>query len=135
MTMYHDPVTAKLNESDPLIAVVGATDDNRKYGSAIYRNLKRKGYRVVPVNNRRATVDGDVAYRSLSDLPDAPDIVNVVVPPDQTMVVAEEAERLRLEIIWLQPGAESREVLDFLENSGVRYLANACIMVQARARN
>ena len=35
-----------LKKPDATIAVVGATDDEKKYGYVIYRDLKRKGYRV-----------------------------------------------------------------------------------------
>jgi len=134
MIMYHDPITEKLNDGDPLIAVVGATDDPGKYGSQIYRNLKHKGYRVVPVNNHRTTVDGDVAYAELALLPETPDIVNIVVPPHQTLLVLERAQALGLTTVWLQPGAESAAVIDYLDGNGFSYLANACIMVRARVR-
>lgn len=129
-----DPVSAVLNTSDPLIAIVGATDDEHKYGAIIYRDLKRKGYRVVPVNRRRQTVDGDPAYPTLADLPETPDIVNIVVPPEQTVAVLREADRLGLKTVWLQPGAESAATLAYLDEAGFDYLANACIMVMARSR-
>jgi predicted CoA-binding protein len=36
--------------------------------------------------------------------------------------------------VWLQPGAESPEVLEFIQEHGFNYLANACIMVQTRLK-
>jgi len=36
--------------------------------------------------------------------------------------------------VWLQPGAESPEALTYLQEEDFNYLANACIMVQSRAR-
>ncbi len=129
-----DPITALLYESDPVIAVVGATDNLNKYGAIIYRDLKAKGYRVLPVNPRRDTVDGDLAYPDLGSLPETPDIVNIVVPPQRTLGVLDKAEELGIENIWIQPGAEDQAVMDRLQSGPFQYLANACIMVRARAK-
>lgn len=128
-----DPISALL-EDDPVIAVVGANDNPAKYGSVIYRDLKAKGYRVYPVNPHRDTVDGDKAYADLADLPETPDIVNVVIPPSRTLTVLDRAAELGLDNIWVQPGAEDQAVMDRLNDGGFQYLANACIMVRARTR-
>ena len=129
-----DPITALLNDGDPSVAVVGATDNPNKYGSVIYRDLKAKGYRVYPVNPNRATVDGDLAYDDLGELPETPDIVNIVVPPARTLEVLDRAAELGIENIWVQPGAEDNAVMERLRTGGFNYLANACIMVRARAK-
>lgn len=123
-----------LESLDPLIAVVGANDHPDKFGYRIYRDLKRKGYRVVPVNPNRATVDGDVCYARLEDLPERPDIVNIVIPPEAGRMILQDCLALGLRNVWLQPGAESRESLQFLEQHRFNYLANACIMVKSRSR-
>lgn len=128
-----DPVTRLLAEPDPTIAVVGATDRLDAYGARIYRDLKSKGYRVMAVNPTRDTVDGDPAYRSLSDLPEAPSIVNYVIPPPRTRRVLEEALRLGYTTAWVQPGAEDDEVVRFLDEHGFESLVGACIMVESRA--
>ncbi len=74
-------IATLLNEPETTVAVVGATDNPTKYGSVIYRDLKRKGYSVYPVNPNRTEVDGDEAYPTLDKLPESPTIVNIVVPP------------------------------------------------------
>jgi hypothetical protein len=129
-----DPISELLNEGDPVIAVVGATDNPTKYGSVIYRDLKAKGYRVYPVNRARDTVDGDPAYPDLGELPVKPDIVNIVVPPPRTLEVLDRAAELGIDNIWVQPGAEDHEVMNRLADGGFQYLANACIMVRARTK-
>jgi hypothetical protein len=127
-------IATVLSEPDTTVAVVGATDNSSKYGYVIYRDLKRKGYAVFPVNPRRKTVDSDLAYPSLKALPQKPTIVNVVVPPEITETVLKECLELGLTNVWLQPGAESPESLDFLQQKGFNYLANACIMVESRLK-
>jgi len=128
-------IATLLQDDATTVAVVGATDDPSKYGSVIYRDLKRKGFTVWPVNNHRDTVDGDTAYRSLRVLPELPTIVNIVVPADQTLTVLREAEQLGLHNVWVQPGAESGAVMEYLEQGEFTYLANACIMTRSRHRS
>jgi predicted CoA-binding protein len=127
-------IATLLNRDDTTVAVVGATDNPSKYGSVIYRDLKRKGYAVYGVNLHRDTVDGDPAYASLEELPVAPTIVNIVVPPKATLHVLEKALELGLTNVWVQPGAESPEVMAFLTENEFNYLANSCIMVRSRVR-
>jgi hypothetical protein len=130
----NDPVSTRLGLPDPLIAVVGATDSPGKYGGTIYRDLKAKGYRVVAVNPLRTTVDGDKAFKSVSDLPEAPDIVNVVVPPRRTMHVLEQVASLDDVAVWIQPGAADAEVRERIAELGIPALIDACIMVETRVR-
>ncbi|MFH1331465.1 MAG: CoA-binding protein [Actinomycetota bacterium] len=62
-------------------AAVGTTDGPAKHGGLFHRNLKGKGFKVPAVNPGRDTVDGDPCYPSVAQLPDAPTIVDTVVPP------------------------------------------------------
>ena len=123
-----------LDEPDSTIALVGATDNPSKYGHTIYHDLKRKGYTVIPVNPRRATVGGDLAFEKVADIPEPPTIVNFVIPPRFTLHVLKQCLEQDLMNVWLQPGAESPEVMEFIQENGFNYLANACIMVQSRLK-
>lgn len=127
-----DPLTETLRNTDAVIAVVGASDNGEKYGSVIYRDLKRKGYRVYPVNPGRDTVDGDTAYATVADLPVAPDIIDLVVPASVGVEVVKQALDVGYDRIWVQPGAESPELLTLLQESDAEYVADSCIMVRSR---
>lgn len=131
----NDPVSARLQSHDPLIAVVGATDTPGKYGGTIYRDLKAKGYRVVAVNPLRTTVDGDPVFASVSDLPESPDIINIVVPPRRTMRVLDQAAELDDVAVWIQPGAADGAVRKHVAELGIPALIGACIMIEARVRS
>ena len=45
-------VLEKLKEQNTVIALIGASNDKHKYGNKIYRDLKSKGYNVIPINPR-----------------------------------------------------------------------------------
>ncbi len=128
-----DPVSARLSSTDPLIAIVGATDHPSKYGGIIYRDLKRKGYRVVPVNPLRDTVDGDPCFATLGELDESPDIVNMVVPPVRTLRLLDDVAALDDAVVWIQPGASDGAVRARILELGIPSLIDACIMVEARS--
>jgi len=125
-------LTPLLFEPGATVAVVGATDRPGKYGGIIYRDLKRKGFEVYAVNPYRDMVDGDRCWRSVKDLPEVPGIVDLVVPASRGITVLDECEEAGALNIWVQPGAESSELIARLESGAFSWLANACIMVRAR---
>ena len=130
-----EPIITLLNEGNPVVAVVGATDNPRKYGNRIYLDLKGKGFRVYPVNPSRDSVDGDPTYASLADLPEMPDIIDFVVPPTRTLRILAQANELGLMNAWIQPGAESDDVVTYLDDHGFNYLTDSCIMVESLVRS
>jgi uncharacterized protein len=128
-------ITDLLKEPGVTIAIVGANNNPDKYGNVIYRDLKRKGYKIFPVNPNSPEIEGDKAYATLSQLPEKPTIVNFVTPPAATKKVLEECIKLDLKNVWLQPGSESPEVLEYIQEKNFNYLANACIMVESRHKH
>ena len=116
-------------------ALVGANNNPRKYGNKIYRSLRGAGYKVYPVNNRETTVDGEPAYAALADLPEKPDVVDVVVPPNQTEQIVRECKALGLTRVWMQPGAESQAAIQYCEENGIQVVHDACAMLEKRRWN
>lgn len=64
------------------VAVVGASDDPEKIGGRPLRYMREFGYRgiVVPVNPRRAVVQGMATVASLAQSPVVPDVALIGVP-------------------------------------------------------
>ena len=126
-------VLQKLEQENVKIALVGASNDKSKFGNRIYRDLRSKGYNVVPINPKDENIEGDKAYTSIQMMEELPDIVNFVVPPLIAMKVAQNAVELGVEYLWFQPGSESDELENWLKDTdGIKYLINACIMVETR---
>lgn len=109
-------------------AVVGATENQEKYGYKIYQKLKSRGYKVYPVNPNYSEVEGDKCYSNLSELPEVPDVIDMVVAPKHGIKVVEEAARLGIKNIWLQPGTVNDELLKLAEEKGINTV-QACVLV------
>ncbi|MFC1860316.1 CoA-binding protein [Chloroflexota bacterium] len=109
-------------------AVVGATDNPEKYGSQIFKNLKRRGYEVYPVNPKLKELDGVKCYPSLADIPVKVDVVDFVVPPEVTEVILKDCRRLSLDCIWLQPGSESEAAIAFCDENNLKVVYGVCVL-------
>ena len=113
-------------------AVVGASNDRSKFGNRIYRDLRAAGYTVYAIHPSESTVEGDPAYPALSDLPEVPAVVDVVVPSWIGQRIAKDAAELGIRYFWLQPGAESEELIANAESMGLEVIHNACAMVEKK---
>ena len=116
------------------IAVVGATDKREKWGYKIFSRLRSLGYDVHPVNPTVSAVDGQKAYASLRDVPKKPDAVSIVVPPSATEQAVRIAKELRIGFVWIQPGAESDEAIEFCDDNGLACIHHKCILVETNER-
>lgn len=113
------------------IAVIGASEDQSKYGHRIFKDLASKGYTVWPVNPKGGQILGKTVYKNLAELPSKPDIVITVVPPSVTEEVVEECRKLNIEHIWMQPGSESEKAVSRGRDYGIT-ITTACFMVSQK---
>ena len=117
--------------SQRTLALVGVSRGGKKFGNAIYRELKAKGYKVFPVHPQAVTIENDPCYPSLKSLPEKPGAVVICVPPIQAERVVEQALEAGITKVWLQQGAESDAVLRFCETHEMVTVHGQCIMMFA----
>jgi acyl-CoA synthetase (NDP forming) len=79
-----------LKDKNNLIALVGASNDRKKYGNKILLDLLSKNYNVVPINQKEDNIAGLKAYTKVQDLPSRPSIINFVVPPEIGLDITKE---------------------------------------------
>lgn len=113
-------------------AVVGASQDRSKFGYRVFDTLRRAGSTVYPVNPRGGELDGATVYASLADLPETPEVVDLVVPPAVTEQVVKEMHGLGLQRVWMQPGSESQAAIRYCQENGMQVVHDACAMVHKR---
>jgi uncharacterized protein len=112
--------------------VIGASRDTSKFGYAVYRSLKSDGKKTYPVNPNAEFIDRSVCYPSVRDLPETVDVAVFVVPPPSVGSIVRECHAAGIKNIWMQPGAESTDAIDYCEANGLRVVAGECIMTRLR---
>jgi len=113
-------------------AIVGASKDPVKYGNQIFRDLRTAGYTVYGLNPRGGEIEGQELYPTLSDLPERPAVVDIVVPPAVTGEIVRQCAELGLERVWMQPGSESEAAIRFCQEHGIKVVHDTCAMIQKR---
>ena len=118
--------------AEPAIAVVGVSRSGKGFGNFAARELRRKGYRVYPVNPEADLIDGERCFRSLSGLPEPVRAVLVVVPPERALGVVREAAAAGIRRVWLQQGSQSPQVILVCSELGLETVAGECILMFAQ---
>ena len=142
MTFWSDEQLASIDRmlNPRSIAVVGATP-RMQYGGrflAAAMGSMERGVNVYPVNPRYEEVQGLKAYPSVSELPEAPDVVGVVVPYHAVLdTLRESHEKGAKSAIVISAGFAERGVDDrrdlqgelgrFAQESGMRVSGPNCL--------
>lgn len=118
-------------ESARTIAVVGASRDPDKPGGSVPAGLQARGFRVIPVNPFADTLFGEKVYRSLLEVPEKIDLVDVFRPSPDTPEIARQAAAIGARALWLQLDIRSREARRIAEEAGMDYVEDQCTAVIA----
>ncbi len=113
------------------LAVVGVSRDSKKFGSAVYKELKSKGYELFPVNPNMDNLNGDTCFPDLKSLPETVDGVICVVPPAVTENVVKDAHAASINLVWMQQGSESKNAVQYCKENGIDVVHGECIFMFA----
>ena len=113
------------------IAVVGASRDPGKAGGSVPAGLQRRGFRIIPINPYAETLFGEKVYRSLRDVPEKIDIVDVFRPSAEAPAVARDAAAIGAKALWLQLDIRSEEARRVAEAAGMDFVEDECTAVVA----
>jgi len=116
-------------------ALVGASNDKSKYGYKILKNLLDANFNVIPINLKEKEILGRKVFKSLRHVLDnyvldKIDVVIFVVPPNITLDVLKEVKKAGITKVWMQPGSESKECVQFCLDNGIDCIHDMCIMVE-----
>ena len=112
----------------PVIAIIGASNDRRKFGNKALRAFRRQGYTVVPVNPHEQMVEGERAYRTVLDYPGPIDEATLYVHPEVGVTVIDDLAEKKVPTVWLNPGADGPDVIRRAEALGVRPIVACSIL-------
>ncbi|HON06537.1 MAG TPA: CoA-binding protein [Verrucomicrobiota bacterium] len=110
------------------VAVIGASANPNKYGHKAVKAYLKRGYTVYPINHKEKEILGLKVYQSIKDVPDRLDIVSVYLPPQITLKLLPDIAAKGCDELWLNPGAESEEVLAKAKELGLNVI-QACNII------
>jgi uncharacterized protein len=124
----------ELLKSAKTIAVVGLTNTPTRPSYGVSHYMQSQGYRIVPVNPNITEWEGENAYRSLLDVPDKIDIVDVFRRSDAVLEVVEQAIQIKAPAIWMQEGVVHREAAEKARQAGIFVVMDKCILKEHMKR-
>ncbi len=127
-----DAIVERILTSYDTITVVGASRDTAKAAHTVPAHMQRHGWRIIPVNPHAGQILGEVAYRTLGDVPRSLGLVDVFRPSGQAPDIARQAVAAGATALWLQLGIASAAARDIAERSGLLYVQDRCLAIEQR---
>ena len=115
-------------DSQP-IALVGVSRNPKKFGYAAFKELKKKGMNIIPVNPEANEIMGEKSYPNVKELPSDVKGIIILTKKDKTASVVRDAKEKGIKHIWIQQMADSKEASKELEGSDINYITGECILM------
>ncbi len=114
------------------VHIIGAGLRSDRPAHRAFHDAGDMGYRMIPVHPRDA--GNTILGRPVRSHPwqnEEPELFVLFLSPDRVFASLREwlLEGRKIPFVWLQPGAEREDVLEFLEDAGIRYSVGRCWVV------
>ena len=111
------------------LAIAGVSRNPKKFGGAVFKELKEKGYELYPINPNADEIDGVKCYSDVSSLPENVKHLFIVTPKQETDAIADAAVQKGMRMIWIQQKSETPEAVKTIEDAGIPLIHNKCIFM------
>jgi acetyltransferase len=123
------------------IAVIGASENEKKVGHAVLKNLIKFGYRgkVFPVNPKRKEILSLKCYPSVLDIPEKVDLAIIVIPAKGVPHVLEDCAKAGIKgVVVITAGFKEigekgatleKEITEIVKRAGMRMVGPNCLGV------
>jgi hypothetical protein len=113
-----------------VIAVVGLSGDWYRPSYFAAKYMQEHGYRVIPVNPRYDSILGEKCYKSLRDIPQPVDLVDVFRKTEDVMPIAEDAIAIRAKVLWQQLGVKNEAAAARARAAGLEAVMDHCVKIE-----
>ena len=128
-----DQIT-ELLKTAKTIAVVGLSNNPMRAAYGVSAYLQTQGYRIIPVNPEADVVLGEKAYKSLSDVPDQIDVVDIFRRSEFVGPIVDEAIQKGAKAVWMQETVVDEQAAKKARDKGMFVVMDRCILKEHRKR-
>jgi uncharacterized protein len=111
-------------------AVVGCSPDADRDSHRIAAMLKRRGYRMIPVNPMATEILGERCYPSLSAVPEPVEVVDVFRRASVAGTHVDEAIEIGARAVWMQLGVVDQAAAERGRAAGLRVVMDRCPAIE-----
>jgi uncharacterized protein len=131
---YPDDTIRRILRETKSIAMVGASDKPDRPSFIVFKYLKERGYRMIPVNPAMAgkTILGERVYARLADMPEPVDMVEIFRNSQAAGPIADEALALpqKPKVLWMQLSVRNDEAAVRAEAAGLTVIMDRCPKIE-----
>jgi predicted CoA-binding protein len=114
--------------SSRTIAVVGLSSTHWRASFGVAEYMQSHGYRIIPVNPNETEVLGERALKTLEDIEEPVDIVNVFRRSEFVADIVERAIAIGAGAVWLQEGVIDEAAAGRARDAGLGVVMDRCIL-------
>jgi uncharacterized protein len=112
------------------IAMVGVSRNPQDFSRALFRDLTRRGYDVVPVNPLAGEIEGKKTFPNLQDVDPPVEGALLMTSPPLTDRVVHDCAAANVRRVWMHrgggQGAVSPKAAAFCREKGIRLVEGHC---------
>ncbi len=112
------------------LAFVGVSRENKCFANDLFREFRKRGYNVVPVNPHAETLEGERCFGRVQDITPKVDSALLMTTGENTEQVVRDCAEAGVKYVWLYgvggPGAVDAQVLEFCKQQGMTVIPGYC---------
>jgi uncharacterized protein len=112
------------------IAMVGVSGNPTRASYRALVHMKSKGYTVYPVNPSYDEILGLKCYKSLLDIKEPVDIVDIFRRGDTVLPLVDEALEIGAKVFWMQIGVINAEAAAQAAAAGMEVVMDRCVKIE-----
>jgi predicted CoA-binding protein len=131
-----DEEIRELLQETKTIAVIGIKMESFQPAFYVPQYMQSAGFKIVPVPvyyPDATEIMGEKVYRSLVEIPEEIDLVNVFRRSNDVPKHTEDILAKKPKGVWMQSGIYHDETAETLAKAGIKVVQNLCLMVEHRA--
>jgi predicted CoA-binding protein len=112
------------------IAMVGVSGNPTRASYRALVHMKSKGYTIYPVNPSYDEILGLKCYKSLLDIDQPVDIVDIFRRPETVMPLVSEAREIGAKVFWMQIGVINEDAAAQAAAAGLEVVMDRCVKIE-----
>jgi predicted CoA-binding protein len=108
------------------IAIVGLSSNPFRPSNGVASFMKKKGYKIIPVNPNETEVLSEKAVAALSDINEKIDLVDIFRRSEEAGETVDEAIKIGAKAVWLQEGVIDEAAAKRAADAGLLVVMDRC---------
>ena len=112
------------------IAMIGISRDPRHFSVMLFKELRKRGYDIVPVNPKVSELMGQRCFARVQEIQPPVDAALLMTNPDATEAVVSDCAAAGIRRVWMYraggKGAVSERAVTFCHEHGIKVVPGEC---------